>query len=160
METELAVLVGLQASGKSTFVASRFAATHVIVSKDLMRSCKHKDKRQRSEISEALGRGQSVVVDNTNPGPEQWAPLIALARKYGARAVAYYFPPDVSGCLARNASRPEGRRVPQVGVLATLSALRRPSRVAGFNTVYLVRYDCDRFTLLEGDGTDTEGTTR
>lgn len=37
METEPAALVGLQASGKSTLLASRFAATHVVVSKDLMR---------------------------------------------------------------------------------------------------------------------------
>lgn len=51
MEPELAVLVGLQASGKSTFVASRFAATHTVVSKDLMRSARHKERRQRREIS-------------------------------------------------------------------------------------------------------------
>jgi predicted kinase len=153
MKPELAVLVGLQASGKSTLVAERFAATRVVAGKDLMRSSKHKDQRQRREISEALGRRQSVVVDNTNPGPEQWAPLIALAQEYGARTVAYYFPPDVSGCVARNASRPEGRRVPQVGVFATLSALRRPSPAAGFDAVYLVGYDGDRFTLMtEGEG--------
>lgn len=46
MEPELAVLVGLQASGKSTFVAPRFAATHAIVSKDLMRSARHRERRQ------------------------------------------------------------------------------------------------------------------
>jgi hypothetical protein len=35
-ELELAVLVGWQASGKSTFVASRFASTHLAASKDLI----------------------------------------------------------------------------------------------------------------------------
>ena len=147
MEPELAVLVGLQASGKSTFVASRFSATHVVVSKDLMRSAKHKDRRQRRELSAVLSRGQSVVVDNTNPGPAQWAPLIALAREYGARPVAYFFPPDVRGCVARNGARPQGQRVPEVGMFATLGALRRPCTADGFAAVYLVEYDGDRFTV-------------
>lgn len=148
MEPELAVLVGLQASGKSTFVVSRFAATHTVVSKDLMRSARHKERRQRREISDALSQHRSVVVDNTNPGPEQWRPLIALARDFGARPVAYYFPPDAKGSSARNASRPADQRVPQVGVFATLGALRRPTVADGFEAVDLVEYDGDRFTVV------------
>lgn len=155
MEPELAVLVGLQASGKSTFAVSHFVASHVLVSKDLMRSARHKDRRQRREICAALSRRQSVVVDNTNPGPAQWAPLIALARERRARAVAYFFPPDVTGCVARNAARAQGRRAPHVGVYATLGALRRPSRADGFDAVYLVQYDGDRFNVVAaGQGSD------
>jgi len=33
---ELVIFIGLQATGKSTFYRARFAATHVLVSKDLM----------------------------------------------------------------------------------------------------------------------------
>jgi predicted kinase len=142
MRPELAVLIGLQASGKSTFVAARFAATHVVVSKDLMGSARHKDRRQRREIGAALAAGRNVVVDNTNPGPEQWAPLIALAHDYDARPVAYYFPPEPSASLARNGERPPDRRVPEVGVFATLTAMRvRPSRAHGFEAVYVVGFD-------------------
>ena len=133
MEPELAVLVGLQASGKSTFVAYRFASTHVVVSKDLMGSARHKDRRQRHDISAALSQRRNVVVDNTNPGPEQWSPLVGLAREHGARAVAYFFPPDV-------------------GVFATLGALRRPGLPDGFGAVYLVQYDGGRFTVVAAGG--------
>jgi predicted kinase len=148
--TELVVLVGLQASGKSTFAASRFAGTHTMVSKDQMRSARHKEARQRREVAAALSAGRDVVVDNTNPGPEQWTPLIELAREHGARPVAYYFPPHPSACLARNAARTGPARVPKVGVLATLKALRRPSRAAGFDAVYVVELaGAGRFTVVE-----------
>lgn len=60
MELELAALVGLQASGKSTFVASRFASTHLVVSKDLRGSARDKDRRQRREIAAGLSLGRSV----------------------------------------------------------------------------------------------------
>lgn len=136
--TELVVLVGLQASGKSTFTASRFAGTHTVVSKDLMRSARHKEQRQRRAVAAALSAGRDVVVDNTNPGPEQWAPLIALAREHGASPVAYYFPPDPAASLARNAAREGRARVPDVGVYATLRSLRRPSLEEGFDAVYVV----------------------
>lgn len=159
--TELVVLVGLQASGKSTFTAGRFAATHVVVSKDLMRSARHKEARQRRAVAEALSAGRDVVVDNTNPGREQRAPLIELARLHGARPVAYYFPPHRSACLARNAARTGPARVPEVGVFATLKALRKPSRAEGFDAVYVVELaGGGRFTVVEDEGGDDGETGR
>jgi hypothetical protein len=45
--------------------------------------------------------------------------------------------------------------VPEVGVFATLGALRRPSPADGFDAVYLVEHDGDRFTVIsEGEGLD------
>jgi hypothetical protein len=80
-------------------------------------------------------------VDNTNPSPQEWGPLVELAHALGATVTAYWFPPDVAGSLRRNAAR-EGRdRVPDVGVLATLKLLRRPSPSDGFDGVREVRFD-------------------
>ncbi|GAA2392488.1 hypothetical protein GCM10010420_16330 [Streptomyces glaucosporus] len=139
---ELAVLVGLQASGKSTFRARRFAGTHTVVSKDLFpRSARHKQRRQMRLVEEALERGRSVVVDNTNPSPLEWAPLIAAGRAHGARVVAYWFPPDVPDALARNAARRGRERVPDAGFFDTLRRLRRPRRSDGFDAVWQVRID-------------------
>ena len=47
---ELVVLVGLQASGKSTFCRERFAATHVHVSKDELRNVRQREARQRELV--------------------------------------------------------------------------------------------------------------
>lgn len=75
---ELVVFVGLQASGKSTFFRERFAATHEHVSKDLFRNNRNRDRRQRQLIEAALAAGSPVVVDNTNPTPEDRRPLEAV----------------------------------------------------------------------------------
>jgi predicted kinase len=135
------VLVGLQASGKSTFYARTFAGTHALVSKDLFRRARHRQRRQMRLIDEALTAGAAVVVDNTNPSPSEWAPLIEAARAHHARVTAYWFPPDLPGALARNAARQGTERVPDIGLYATMRQLRRPRQADGFDAVYEVRFD-------------------
>ncbi|MFF9586083.1 AAA family ATPase [Streptomyces achromogenes] len=139
---DLAVLVGLQASGKSTFYARCLSGRYELVGKDLFpRGARNKQARQMRLVTEHLAAGRPVAVDNTDPSPREWAPLVAAARAHGATVTAYWFPPDVPGSLRRNAAR-EGRgRVPDVGVLATLERLRRPSVADGFDAVYEVRFD-------------------
>ncbi len=139
---DMAVFVGLQASGKSTFYEQRLAGRYALVSKDLFpRSARNKQQRQIRLVEEALTAGESVAVDNTNPSPQEWEPLVALGHVLGATVTAYWFPPDVPGSLRRNAAR-EGRdRVPDVGVHATLKRLRKPSLSDGFDAVLEVRFD-------------------
>src|SRR6185436_480030 len=84
-QVTLVILVGLPASGKSTYFREHFAATHLHVSKDLLA----RGARQEPLIDKALAAGRSVVVDNTNPSPAVRAPLIALGRRHGARIVGY-----------------------------------------------------------------------
>ncbi|MGP3986151.1 AAA family ATPase [Streptomyces sp. 3N207] len=143
---ELIVLVGLQAVGKSAFYRQRLSGGdnggHILVSKDRFpRSAKHKQQRQLRLIDEALAAGQAVAVDNTNPSPHEWRPLVALARAHGARVTAYWFPPDLAASLRRNAAREGRARVPDVGVRATHERLRRPSLADGFDAVLEVRFD-------------------
>src|SRR5262249_16938154 len=113
MPLEMVILIGLQASGKSTF-ARRFAATHRIVSKDDFPNNRRPERRQRQLIEEALAAGQSVLVDNTNPTPEVRAALIGLARQSGAAVVGYYFESRLADCKERNAQRDLANRVPDV----------------------------------------------
>ncbi|CUW25939.1 MULTISPECIES: AAA family ATPase [Streptomyces] len=139
---DLAVLVGLQAAGKSTFYAQCLSDRYELVSKDLFpRGARNKQARQMRLVAEHLAAGRAVAVDNTNPSPREWGPLVEAAHAHGATATAYWFPPDVPGSLRRNAAR-EGRdRVPDVGVLATCERLRRPSAADGFDAVHEVRFD-------------------
>ncbi|MFV2176698.1 AAA family ATPase [Actinomadura sp. LOL_016] len=138
---EVAVLVGLQASGKTTFYRARLAGTHVHVSKDLFPKARRRQARQMRLVAEALEAGRDVAVDNTNPSPDEWAPLVEVGRRSGARTVAYWFPPDVALTMRRNALRPAEIRVPDVGVYATLKRLRRPGPADGFDELWTVRPD-------------------
>ncbi|MBC6460794.1 ATP-binding protein [Actinomadura sp. HBU206391] len=138
---EIAVLVGLQGSGKTTFFRDRLAGTHVHVSKDNLGKRRRRQARQMRMIDEALAAGRNVAVDNTNPSREEWDPLIEMARTHGAKVTGYWFPPDVPGSLRRNAARTPRTRVPDVGIYATVSRLRRPLRSDGFDELRTVRFD-------------------
>ncbi|GAA4483076.1 hypothetical protein GCM10023191_004110 [Actinoallomurus oryzae] len=137
----LAILIGLQASGKTTFYRQVLSAAYVHVSKDDFPNARRRQARQMRLVEEALTAGRDVAVDNTNPSPEEWAPLIGAARRHGATVVGYWFGPDLAGSLERNAVRAGKTRVPEVGIYATLKRLRHPRRADGFDELYAVRFD-------------------
>ena len=138
MTLELVVMVGLQGSGKSTWVREQFSATHVVVSKDHWPRARNREARQRRAVEDALAAGRSVVVDNTNASRQDRAPLIASARVCSAEVRAVYLDVPVAVCLARNARRVGGARVPVIGVLATRNRLVPPSLDEGFDDVDIV----------------------
>ena len=135
---ELVVFVGVQAAGKTTYYHDNFAATHVHVSKDLMKSARDKESRQRAQIAGALSEGRSVVVDNTNPTVYDRAPLIAIGREHGARVIAYYFEAPVRMAVARNQQREGKARVPNVAIFATQKRLVPPTIEEGFEEVRVI----------------------
>jgi predicted kinase len=135
------VLVGLQASRKTTFCQQVLGDRYVQVSKDHWPNAKNRQRRQMRLVAETLDAGRDVVVDNTNPSPDEWRPLIEAARQAGARVVAYWFPPDFEGPMRRNAARSARARVPAVGLKATIARLRAPATADGFDEVLTVRFD-------------------
>lgn len=135
---ELIIFVGLQGSGKTTYYHEHFAATHVHVSKDLMSNARNRDAKQMMQIEEALAAGRSVVVDNTSPTIESRAPLVAAARRHGARAIAIYFDPHIPTVLARNQKREGRARVPVPAIFATKKKLVAPTTAEGFDEVRVV----------------------
>jgi predicted kinase len=147
---ELIVLVGLPASGKSTFRRERFDATHGVVSKDLFSpSARRPARRQERLIVEALAAGRSVVVDNTNPTREERAALIALARTHGARVIGYWFDTAAADCLERNAAREGRAKVPPVAIHHAQRRMAVPAMDEGFDELY-------RITLGSAGGFEVE----
>jgi predicted kinase len=158
--TEVVILIGLQAAGKTTFYRQALAATHDHVSKDAFPNARRPQARQMRMIEAALDAGRDVAVDNTNPSVQEWRPIIEAARVHGARVVGYWFPPDVAVSQARNAVRPGKTRVPDVGLYATLKRLRRPRAADGFDTLFAVRADGrGGFDVRPMDGEDECGGT-
>jgi predicted kinase len=138
MPPELIIFVGLQASGKSTYYHSHFAATHVHVSKDLMKNARNREEQQRQMIEAALAAGRSVVVDNTNPTPVIRAPLIEIGRRHGASVHAYYFETTVKEAVARNRLREGKARVPDVALFVTARKMVPPGLKEGFDEVRVI----------------------
>ncbi|HYR19634.1 MAG TPA: ATP-binding protein [Myxococcales bacterium] len=145
---ELVVFVGLQGSGKSGYFSSRYAGTHVHVSKDLFpRHARRKSERQLRQIEQALATGRSAVVDNTNPRRADRAPLIEAGKRAGARVIAVHFLASVGEALRRNAAREGRARVPDVAIYTAARRLEPPLAEEGFDEIVRVRLGDDGFAL-------------
>ena len=142
---ELIILIGLQASGKSTLYRTRFVNSHVLISKDLLKSSKNHNKNQKQleRIERALQEQRSVVVDNTNITLQDRLPLIDVGRRYDATITGYYFQPHILGSRTRNKQREGKAQVPEKAIFITAHKLEPPSYAEGFDTIYYVRIGKD-----------------
>lgn len=115
----LVLLIGVAASGKSTFAARHFAPTEVL-SSDRLRALITDDPSAQGATGDAfdllhrigamrLRRGRLTVVDATNV--EAWAreELLAMARRHRRPSVAIILDLPLTDALERNAARPAPR---------------------------------------------------
>ena len=131
---EAVILVGIQASGKSTFYKQRFFDTHVRISRDLLRT----RSREALLMRACLEARQPFVVDNTNVLAEERARYVAPAKAAGYRVVCYYFRTETRAAIARNKLRQGRAAVPIPGILGTYQKLEEPRMEEGFDEMYAV----------------------
>lgn len=120
----LVLLVGASGSGKSTFARRHFRPTEVL-SSDFFRGLVSDDENDQAVSTQAfetlhyvlakrLELRKLTVVDATNVQSESRKPLLALAKKYHVRPVAFVLDIPEEVCLQRNQLRPDrqfGRHV-------------------------------------------------
>lgn len=135
------VLIGIPASGKSSFYASRFSATHLRINLDMLRT-RH---REQELVAACLRLQQPFVVDNTNATAAERARYIEPARAAGFRVDGFYLGAKLADCLARNASREGAARIPDLGVVSISSRLELPRLAEGFAALRYVRFAEGRF---------------
>ena len=131
---EAVILVGIQASGQSTFYKQRFFDTHVRISRDMLRT----RNRERMLLQACLDSKQPFVVDNTNVLAAERAQYAAAARAKGFRVVCYYFRTETRAAIARNRLRQGKAVVPIPGILGTYKKLEEPRMEEGFDEIYTV----------------------
>jgi predicted kinase len=115
----MVLLVGVAASGKSTFARRHFAPTEIL-SSDALRAVITDDPHAQAATDDAfdllhrilgmrLRRGRLTVVDATNVEAWARAELLAVARRHRRPAVAIILDLPLHVALARNLDRPEPR---------------------------------------------------
>nr|WP_137939296.1 AAA family ATPase [Chitinivorax sp. B] len=142
---EAVILIGLQATGKSTFVKQRLYDTHLRLNLDMLKT-RH---REALLLNCCIQAKQSFVVDNTNPTATDRARYIQPAKAAGFKIVGYYFSSKLEDALVRNTHRPTHQQVPDAGLRATLRKLERPSYKEGFDHLYYVSLDTAAGFLIQ-----------
>jgi predicted kinase len=140
---EAVVLVGLQASGKTSFYLERFFLTHLRISLDMLKT----RPREKKLLDFCVQNRQRFVSDNTNTTLENRALYIEAAKENRFSVVGYYFTSGYDECLRRNATRTGKQRVPDVAIRVAADKLQVPSLDEGFDQLHYVRLDERGFTI-------------
>lgn len=128
------ILMGIQATGKSSFYKQNFADTHVRINLDML-GTRH---REALILNACLEAKQSFVVDNTNPRQLDRQRYISVAKPLGFTMIGYYFQSKVNEAMARNKLRQGKACIPEKGILATRGRLEIPNYSEGFDQLYYV----------------------
>jgi predicted kinase len=140
---ELIMLIGIPGSGKSSFYKTYFFNTYVRVSLDLLNT-RNKEKRF---MALAFALQQRMVLDNTNVTKAERAQYIHQAMAHKFAVTGYYFESQLSVCLDRNENRTGKEKIDRVGVIAKHKALELPGYAEGFDKLYYVAIENDRFKI-------------
>lgn len=131
---ECVIMVGLPASGKSTFAKRRYTDTHIRLNLDMLNT-----RRKEDILFEAcLVAKQPVVIDNTNVTIKERSKYIkkALAEKFSVKCVFMKTPVDL--CVQNNTNRKDS--VPVVAIYSRAKALEEPTIEEGFDNIEVVSY--------------------
>lgn len=131
---EAVILIGIQASGKSTFCKQRFFDSHIRINLDMLRT-KH---RENLLVSACFESKQSFVIDKTNPTVIERAKYISQAKLHKFKVIGYYFQTDLENSLKRNSQREGKAKIDERGVRAVYSKLELPGFTEGFDELFYV----------------------
>lgn len=140
---EAIIFTGIQASGKSSFYKNRFFDTHVRISMDLLNT----RNKEKQFIEKCIELHQRVVIDNTNPTKASRRKYIQEFQDAHYKVIGYYFQSKVDICLDRNAQRIGKAKIPEVGILSTFKQLELPQLKEGFDELYYVEIDREKFVI-------------
>jgi predicted kinase len=139
------ILIGIQASGKSTFYKEKFFNNHIRISNDLLKT----KNREKLLIKYCFETQISLVIDNTNATKLVRAKYINILKQMNYQIKGYYFKTALARALERNENRIDKEYVPKLGILATHKMLEIPSMQEGFDELYYVENTGNKFIIKE-----------
>lgn len=139
------IMMGIQASGKTTFYHQNLESKYVHISLDEL----HTRNKEDLAIRNCIAAGQDYVIDNTNPTKKDREKYIRVARDNGYTITGYFFRSVVKECIARNEKREGKQRVPTTAIPCTSNKLEMPSKEEGFDELHYVYMSDDGFIVEE-----------
>ena len=145
MQKTLVILMGIQASGKSTFYKTFLANDFVRVNLDTLKT----RFQEKLLLEDCFEKGLRFAVDNTNPTKLDRQRYIPRAKEEGYKIVGYFLESKIQPCVQRNGLREGKACVPERAIYATANKFERPSYSEGFNELYYVKNDGVTFTVTK-----------
>ena len=129
----MAIMIGIQGSGKSTFCKEHLSGFTRISLDDL-----HTRNKEAAALEKAMRGRLDIVIDNTNSTADDRRRYLDLAKAGGYITVGYFLQSKIRDCIERNRTRTGKARVPDTAVAATSNKLQIPSPAEGFDELYYV----------------------
>lgn len=141
--TEVVVLAGYPASGKSHFAKQYLVSKqYAHINRDTLGSW----QKCVEECERALKRGQSAVIDNTNPDPESRKRFVEVAKKHGCECRCFVLDCSIERAKHNNQFREiKLKGQPHVSVTDMVlyshrSKFKEPSLSEGFSSVLKINF--------------------
>ena len=136
-EKKMAIMIGIQGSGKSTFFRKYLSGDYERINLDTLKT----RNNERRAIEDCISRDACFAVDNTNPTKADRAKYIMIAKAHGYRIIGYFMQSILRECMERNNLREGREKVPATAIAATSNKLELPSMNEGFDELYFVEND-------------------
>ena len=129
----MAIMMGIQASGKSSFCKSNLQK-YIRINLDELNT----RNKERIAIMEAIQNGVDIVIDNTNPTMADREKYISIAKNHGYKVVGYFMQSKLQDCIGRNEQREGKAYVPRKAIAYTSNKLEIPDYSEGFDELFFV----------------------
>lgn len=160
----LCLMIGLPASGKSTFckqITKKHAYTDAYISRDEIRYSmlddkdkyfakeNHVFKEYISRIKTCLSKGYNVYADATHLNIASRRKVIEQIKRSGIQCsiIGIWIDTPIKDCLYRNNLREGRAKVPYEAMMDMYNKFQVPSYSEGFNTI--IRVEGDNHYILE-----------
>jgi predicted kinase len=142
---DLVLLIGIPASGKSSFYKELFYNSHIRVNLDMLRTRNREDKL----LDFCFSTSMPLVIDNTNVRAADRKKYIDLGKANKFKIRGYYFKSDLKKCMERNNLREGKEKLEERGILAKYNQLELPKIAEGFDDLYYVVLDNENKFILD-----------
>ena len=140
----MVIMMGLQASGKSTFCKKHLADLRYISLDELKTR-----NREKNAIASCIEKREDFVIDNTNPSAADRQKYFEMITGTDYKVTGYYMRSVIAECIPRNEQRTGKACVPRTAIASTSKKIELPSYKEGFSELYYVEISENGFRISE-----------
>lgn len=138
----MAIMIGIQGSGKSTF-CNQYLSEFTRINLDTL----HTRNKENIAIHKAISEKKNLVIDNTNPTVRERENYILKGKEEGYKILGFFMQSKLQDCIARNNQREGKERIPNNAIACTSNKLEFPSYKEGFDKIYFVSIEDEKFRI-------------